>query len=151
MLTGIYQIVCKTTGKRYIGSTWAKRGFENRWGQHRGELEQGKHSSIHLQRAWNKYGAEDFLFLVLDILPRDKVICHAREQMYLDTVPRETLFNCRFTASGGNGGTTKGQRKSEDHRMKISFAQQGRITTEATKAKLRDAARRQWARQKENN
>jgi group I intron endonuclease len=108
MLTGIYQIVCKTTGKRYIGSTWAKGGFHSRWARHLEDLQIGKHSSPHFQNAWNKYGANNFHWGILNII-EGKAECLKMEQIYFDTCERETLFNAKLFAVGGNGGANKGK------------------------------------------
>jgi group I intron endonuclease len=107
MNTGIYQIVCKTTGKRYIGST-SKLGFEARWGKHKIALRNGQGTNPKFQAAWNKYGENDFVFLVLDYLPPDQ--CLQAEQMYFDTVPHHTLLNVSFNALGGNNGANKGMK-----------------------------------------
>jgi group I intron endonuclease len=56
---GVYIIRCKTTGKVYVGSAL---NFASRWNTHRAALVAGTHYNLKLQRAWNKYGAEDFEF-----------------------------------------------------------------------------------------
>jgi len=109
-MTGIYQIVCRTTGKRYIGST-SKYGFDRRWSAHRRALKAGTHNPI-FQNAWNKYGESDFIFQVIEYLNPSE--CLKREQIYLDTVPRDTLLNASLKASGGNGGANKGM-KTKPH------------------------------------
>ena len=119
MNTGTYQIVCKTTGRKYIGSTWGKGGFTVRWRRHLNLLRKGTHSSIQLQRSWNKYSEDDFLFLILDIL-ETKEECLKWEQMYFDTVPRDTLLNGKFFATGGiNGKNNKGKKHSEETKAKM--------------------------------
>ena len=131
MHTGTYQIVCKTTGNKYIGSTHYHRGFEYRWMQHKYKLREGTHQSVHLQRAWNKYGEDDFLFLVLDYA-EGRHECLRLEQMYFDTVPRNTLLNCTFRAGGGNGGANLGKKKpplTEETKRKMSEAHKGKQYT----------------------
>ena len=61
--SGIYAIVNTVNGKRYVGS--AKR-FRTRWNAHRAALNKGLHHSRHLQSAWNKYGAEAFVFTIIE-------------------------------------------------------------------------------------
>ncbi len=59
---GVYSILCVKTGKRYIGcSKWV----ETRMKDHKSDLKRGKHINIHLQRAWEAYGEEYFVFEVL--------------------------------------------------------------------------------------
>src|SRR4051794_5001336 len=60
--SGIYAIRCKPTGKVYVGS--AAR-ITKRWNDHRQSLASGKHHSVLLQRAWEKYGPDAFEFTVL--------------------------------------------------------------------------------------
>ena len=98
--TGVYHIICKVTGKRYIGSTRNQHGFIRRWTEHLCNLNANKHSAPHLQNAWNKYGEDAFLFQVLDILPAED--CLHWEQMYFDTCDTSTLFNARLIAAGGS-------------------------------------------------
>lgn len=106
MSYGTYQIVCKTTGKKYIGSSWA--GIEGRWKWHLNRLRDGNHGTK-FQNAWNKYGESDFFFGILDVLPSDKNVCLKREQEYFDSVPHDDLLNTKFYASGSNGGANKGK------------------------------------------
>jgi len=131
MNTGIYQIVCKTTGKRYIGSAASRRGFEYRWRTHRNSLSSGKHSSPHLQSAWNKYGADDFYFSVIEYAPAEH--CLSVEQEWLDMVPADRLLNCKPTA---NGGGMHGKRHSEETRAKMSELAKGRVISDETRAKI---------------
>ena len=97
---GTYQIVCKTTGKFYIGSTRNQHGFIRRWTEHRSNLNANTHSAPHLQNAWNKYGADAFLFQVLDVLPEED--CLRWEQKYLNDCDRNTMMNASFVAGGGS-------------------------------------------------
>ena len=56
---GIYKIICLPNNREYIGSTnnWHARRLV-----HISQLRKGKHHNQHLQRAWNKYGKEAFVF-----------------------------------------------------------------------------------------
>jgi len=93
---GTYQIVCKTTDQRYIGATWGKAGFNQRWAGHRSDLRRGLHRNPQLQAAWTLYGESDFHWGILDVLPADKELCLQREKTYFDTCDRDTLFNVHF-------------------------------------------------------
>lgn len=55
----IYIIKNKINFKYYLGSTI---DFRKRRNTHINELNKNKHHSIKLQRAWNKYGAHNFVF-----------------------------------------------------------------------------------------
>lgn len=79
VISGVYKIVCIKTGKFYVGSA---KDIRHRQIQHLCHLRKGDHHCIYLQRAWNKYGEDNFEFeihkacdnyqeeekLVLDIL-----------------------------------------------------------------------------------
>ena len=62
VLVGIYKIENKVNGKVYIGESM---NIENRWSQHKKVLNENKHHSYKLQRDWNKYGEDNFIFEVL--------------------------------------------------------------------------------------
>lgn len=79
-LIGVYSIINTINGKRYVGSTAVS--FAERMKQHETLLRQGKHTSRHLQGAWNKYGSEPFEFCVELICPADEVV--KMEQHFLD-------------------------------------------------------------------
>src|SRR5690606_34420785 len=55
IVSGIYEIHCTKSGRRYVGSAV---NFSARWRLHYTQLCAGKHHSRHLQRAWNKYGED---------------------------------------------------------------------------------------------
>jgi group I intron endonuclease len=63
-ISGIYAIRNKANDKLYVGSSMSVR---YRWKQqHRTDLRRGLHYNFHLQRAWNKYGENNFEFIVLE-------------------------------------------------------------------------------------
>ncbi len=59
MVGYIYYIINTVNGKRYVGETIQ---YEIRQKTHLRLLKQGKHHSEKLQRAWNKYGEDAFIF-----------------------------------------------------------------------------------------
>ena len=79
-LTGVYRIHCDVTLKNYIGS--AAKCFLRRWNMHRHQLRAGKHHSSLLQRAWNKYGEESFIFSIIEHC--EPSACIEREQYHID-------------------------------------------------------------------
>lgn len=78
-MIGIYQIKNKITNKIYIGSSL---DIHERWINHKSELKHQRHHSIHLQRAWNKHGSDNFEFIVLENCDDENI--YIREQHYLD-------------------------------------------------------------------
>lgn len=111
----IYAIICRPTGKFYIGS--AVNG-SNRFSKHLLAFKQSKHHSSYLQRAFSKYGANSFDFSVLELVD-DKNKLIKREQFYLDTFKPE--FNMNPIA-----GSNLGRKFSLETRMKIRAANLGK-------------------------
>ncbi len=81
--TGVYAIQNKLDGNNYAGSAIDIR---KRWSEHRYTLNRGIHANIHLQRAWKKYGEENFEFIILQITP-DREIALILENWYLENTP----------------------------------------------------------------
>ena len=61
----IYMIINKINNKIYVGQTINKNGYKKRWNQHKNELRKNSHHNIFLQNSWNKYGEENFEFILL--------------------------------------------------------------------------------------
>ena len=79
--SGIYQIRNLVNGKVYVGSAVNLRA---RMQSHFGELKNNKHNNRHLQRAYDKYGLDKFVFEVLEYVEKDMLL--EREQYYIDTL-----------------------------------------------------------------
>lgn len=133
-LQGIYQIRNIINNKIYIGS--ARLKFSLRKTLHFTSLFKNKHYNIHLQRSYNKYGKDKFVFEILEICNVD--LCIEREQYYIDLLNPE--YNIAKYASSGSKGVKlteerkkqiskihKGKKYSEETRLKISKALKGRI------------------------
>jgi group I intron endonuclease len=60
--SGIYQIRNILDGKIYVGSA---KNLKTRWTTHLWALRSKKHFNIHLQRAFDKYGENSFIFEIL--------------------------------------------------------------------------------------
>jgi group I intron endonuclease len=60
-IPGIYLITNTTNGKVYVGQA---RNINTRWSIHRHHLKHGTHNNRYLQRAWDKAGADAFIFSV---------------------------------------------------------------------------------------
>ena len=77
---GVYQIRNKLNNKVYIGSS---KDIGTRWSEHKRDLRTGEHRNSHLQNAYNKYGPENFIFEVLELLDsEDKQ--YEREQYWIN-------------------------------------------------------------------
>ena len=63
MTQGVYAIINRANGDKYIGST---QNITRRWSGHRHSLKEGTNSNHPLQNAWRCYGSEAFMFTVLE-------------------------------------------------------------------------------------
>lgn len=122
-ITGIYEIVNKINGHRYIGSAVSIRV---RWGTHLCVLRSNNHHSKYLQNAWNKYGEDNFDFNVIEICDKDSLL--NREQYYMDIVKPE--YNIRTEARSHRIEFT------EEIRAKMRAARVKRVTRPETRIKL---------------
>lgn len=114
-LSGIYRIRNIKNGKCYIGSSV---DVYRRWGSHKSLLRRGKHHSVHLQNAWNKYGEEFFTFEILTLCPKNKT--EEFEQFYLDG------FNCEYNVAKSAATSWLGLHHSQKSKEKMSKAKSGK-------------------------
>jgi group I intron endonuclease len=98
-IAGIYKIVNKINGKYYVGSSKDICGFPHgRWYQHKIHLRNNLHYNNHLQAAWNKYGEQNFDFVIIEILPSISLL--EKEQYYLNIsgTDKSKCYNQSFIA-----------------------------------------------------
>ena len=76
MTSGIYQIRNIKNNKVYVGQTI---NFRDRFNQHKSSLLGDKHYNKYLQRSFNKYGIENFVFEVLEYCPKERLNEKERE------------------------------------------------------------------------
>jgi group I intron endonuclease len=151
--SGIYEIVNIQNNKKYIGSAV---NLELRQSQHFSKLRKNYHENRHLQRAYNKYGEEQFVFNILEEVDSPELLVE-REQYHIDKYTFENLYNIRIEASSNFGfkhsdetkvkmsavhkGVPKPPRSAE-HRRNISNAHKGKKRkplSQATKDKISEA------------
>lgn len=81
---GIYQIKNKINNKSYIGSS---SRLKFRWNRHLTDLKCNAHHSLALQRAYNKYGIDNFELIILENCKSEELL--QKEQYYLDVLKPE--------------------------------------------------------------
>ncbi|MFA5135477.1 MAG: GIY-YIG nuclease family protein [Patescibacteria group bacterium] len=153
LLSGVYKIQNTVNGKQYIGSSV---NIRERWQDHERNLRAGTHANARLQHAWNKYGADAFIFSIIELVSPTKDALIAREQAWIDlhnTAHRDVGYNISPTA-GSSLGTKfsaetcarmskaqKGKVLTEEHKRKIGAAAKGRKASDETKIKIGNGSR----------
>lgn len=131
---GIYGIRNKINGKIYIGKTGMN--FGDRWDSHRSLLNNGKHDNPYLQRAWNKYGPENFEFIIIEECSANDL--NEREMYYIKHY--KDLGMAYNIHDGGDGGINLGKHLSEETKCKIGEKNRinglGRKASDTTKEKM---------------
>lgn len=136
ILCGIYCIENLTTEKKYIGQS---HNIYSRWGKHQSELNRNVHDNDYLQKAWNKYGEDDFIFYVLEEC--DEAILDERERFYIET------FNTLHRSYGYNlkkGGQDKNV-LSQESLQKLSDSIKKSYENSDLRERRRQDALSQWS------
>ena len=124
---GVYEILNLATGKMYIGAT---SRFSQRWSGHRMQLQKNAHHSYKLQNAWNKYGENEFIFRVLEVVPDGEQAARIiSEQKWIDR--KKPQYNVSLFA----GGSRAGLKSTEQHRANLRAALQRPATQKALSAR----------------
>lgn len=124
-MQGIYKIKNIVNNFSYIGSS---KDIKRRFRDHKYFLRSNKHTSIFLQRSWNKYGENSFIFEIIEIVELQENL-ENREQYYIDNT--KCLYNLCKTA-----GNKFGYKHSDETKRKISEANKGRKVSDETKLLL---------------
>ncbi len=143
----IYAIINIIDDKLYVGQAIDK---DKRWKNHKIALQCNKHPNRYLQSAYNKYGVDAFIYVVLEKVEDLKLT--EREQYWMDVTgcyDRELGYNLAPAAGSPLGfkhseetklklsKIHKGQKRSEEFKLKISKSWETRIVSEETREKLR--------------
>lgn len=129
MVTGIYLIANIVDNKVYVGKSL---NIDHRLSKHERELRANTHKNTHLQQAWNKHGANNFVFFRLEVC--DKALLNERECYWINhykSVDSEFGYN---KTSGGDGG-----RLNDESLAKMAASQRGKKHSKATKLKIKQA------------
>lgn len=119
----IYKIINTANGKFYVGST---TNAKERFRTHRSKLNRGSHHCKHLQAAWIKYGAEQFIFKTVEIIPDSESLQEAEDSWLCEHVGKDYCYNSGMRSDAPWRGAPKeqhpsfGRPKSDEERQAIS-------------------------------
>lgn len=106
-------------------------------------MRNGNHHSIYLQRAWNKYGEDNFEFKIIERCDKDLTL--QREQYYLNLYQpykNDIGYNMSQLASGlrlfGKENPNYGHHVSEENRKKLREVHFGKKLSEEHKQKIKN-------------
>jgi len=124
--SGIYLIRNTHNYMIYVGSAV---NLQKRRENHFYALRNNKHFNMHLQRAFNKYGEESFVWIVAELCDAEDLI--EREQFWIDFYGINNLYNIECIA-----GSSFGRKHTLETKAKISTAKKGKKHSEETKIKM---------------
>jgi group I intron endonuclease len=124
-MIGIYRIKNLINKKCYYGSS---KNIEKRWKKHKNELRKNKHINVILQRAWNKYTEENFVFEIIEECEESALF--EIEQKYLNLLPE---YNIGAQSSGGDNLTRNPNKKNIIKRISESVKKRYDSMTENEK------------------
>lgn len=143
---GIYGIRNKINDKVYVGQTGER--FLRRYWHHQWKLRDNSHDNMYLQNAWNKYGEDNFEYVVLESV-EDSSLLDELEIKYIDYYKKNNLSYNMLLGGGGRRGfrmsdNTKkliaeknrqhmlGTKHSEETKKKMSEARTGKRVNKNT-------------------
>lgn len=162
---GIYRIRNRINNHCYIGSS---NDIKRRFNTHRYTLNNNKHHNIPLQRSWNKYEPDEFIFEVIEECKKEDKL--ERERYYFEVLKPE-YNTARDPLAPMQGRKHKpetleklkgrkilqgkehyawGKTFSEEHRRNMSDSHKGSKRNNETKSKMSNTAKRinAWERMK---
>ncbi len=94
IISAIYAIINTTNNKIYIGSS---SNCAKRFRHHQSELRNGNHHNLHLLNAYNKYGEDAFVYMILQKCPKKWTTKRLlqEEQIYINYY-NSTNPNCGY-------------------------------------------------------
>lgn len=148
---GVYKIINKVNGKFYIGSSVSL--YKRLFYEHLNKLKSNLHDNTHLQKAWNLYGEENFIFEILELVEplenefrenfKNRLVQES-EQYYLDTLlfAKEYINgeNIKFKELGYNNfPLAHTVVRTNEFKEKLRLTNNGKTASNETKEKIRNS------------
>ena len=130
-ICGIYCINNLVNGKKYIGQSV---DIKKRWYEHRRTLKLNQHENIFLQRAWNKYGEDNFQFNILTTCGFERL---NELEIYFVELFHTSNRNYGYNMTNGGDGCI-GYKHTEKTKRYISEIQKGKKYSEEHKVLLKE-------------
>ena len=125
-LCGIYCIKNKTTEQMYIGQSTC---IHHRWKQHRWRLNHHQHPNSKLQLDWDKYGKDDFEFIVLELVNSDELL-----NKEIEYVKKYDSFENGYNMSpGGDNGQNSPTIKVYQYDLDGNYMREWKSGSEASR------------------
>jgi len=100
-IIGVYKIsntLCPE-GKYYIGYSC---NVKQRWQTHKSSLTRGSHRNIRMRNAYNKYGADCFMYELLQECETEEEAKNVELSYLEDLTIRDKLYNLHYNSNGGD-------------------------------------------------
>jgi group I intron endonuclease len=142
MARGIYKIINIINNKFYVGSAV---NFSRRRTRHFSELKTQKHNNQKLQAAWNKYGPDAFIFVVVEELPEHADLLAAEDVWLKEHVGHDYCYNIGTTATAPSLGLVGplspswGRKHTDTAKSMIGTASKARVQSEGERKKRRES------------
>lgn len=153
MASVIYVITNIINDRQYVGQAVNK---DKRLRDHKVMLNAGKHQNRHLQNAYNKYGKENFIYTILEVIVSGSDIKERlteREQYWIDALntvdPNGYNLNPKAATALGFKHSIetklkwseqrKGKKRSAEFALSVSIRMTGKIISDETRQKLIDS------------
>lgn len=151
-MSGIYKITCLSTGKIYIGSSV---NIHDRWSAHKHNLRNNKHVNKHLQKAWIKYGEDNFKFEIIENIKPNLFVerencwidkTHARDRKYgfniiEPEIPPMLGRSHTIASKLKMSKAHKGKILTDEHRKNLGLSHLGSKRTKETRLKMSAASK----------
>lgn len=126
-ICGIYKITNTINNKYYIGQS---KEIEKRWKRHKKDLDNDKHTNLHIKRAWDKYGQDNFTFEIIEECPENKL---NEREIYWIAFYNSNNYNYGYNQDSGG---QEGKILNKDVRQRIGEAREYPTGENCANAKL---------------